>query len=61
MTWLLELLKKMSPQIVEAFKGGLKKLLQELYEKALETPNEWDDWGIKMIAQVFGIELTEPE
>lgn len=61
MTWLLTLLKQMSPQIVDAFKAGLKKLLQELYEKALQTENKWDDWGVEMMAKVFGVELEIPE
>lgn len=61
MAWLLTLLKQMSPQIVEAFKAGLKKLLQELYEKALETDNKWDDWGVEMMAKVFDVELEIPE
>ena len=60
MTWLLKLLKKMSPQIVEAFGEGLQQLLQKLYENALETENEWDDLGVKMIAQVFDVQLEEP-
>jgi len=61
MTWLLTLLKQMSPQMVDAFKAGLKKLLQELYNQALKTDNKWDDWGIEMMAKVFGVELEIPE
>ena len=45
MTWLLKLLEKMSPEIVVAFRELMKKLLQDLYEKALETENTWDEWG----------------
>lgn len=60
MTWLLKLLEAMSPQIVEAFKQGMQKLLQALYEKALKTDNKWDDLGIEMMAKVFGVTLTEP-
>ena len=59
MTWLLKLLEKMSPEIVVAFQGLMKKLLQELYEKALKTENKYDDLGVKMMATVFGIELEE--
>lgn len=61
MTWLLRLLETMSPQIVQAFKEGLRGLLQNLYESALKTDNEWDDLGVKMIAKVFGVDLKEPE
>lgn len=60
MTWLLKLLEQMSPQIVEAFKVGMKNMLQGLYEKALETENKWDDWGVEMMAKVFGVELEIP-
>ena len=57
MTWLLRLLEQMSPQIVEAFKAGLARLLKEVYQKALATDNKWDDWGVEMMAKVFGVEL----
>lgn len=61
MTWLLKLLEKMSPEIVTAFKELMRKLLQDLYEKALKTENKWDDLGVKMMAAVFGVELDEPQ
>lgn len=51
----------MSPQIVEAFKQGMQKLLQGLYEKALTTDNKWDDLGVEMMAKVFDVELQEPD
>ena len=56
MTWLFRILESMSPVIVSAFKEGLKKLLDDLAEKAAETPNKWDDWGIEMMRKVFGID-----
>jgi len=61
MTWLLKLLEKMSPEIVAAFQEMMRRGLQSLYEKALKTPNGWDDAGVKMMAAVFGIELQEPD
>ena len=61
MTWLLKLLEQMSPQIVAAFQEMMKRGLQSLYEKALETPNKWDDMGVEVIAKVFGVELQEPD
>ena len=61
MTWLLKLLEQMSPQIAAAFAEMMKSGLQSLYVKALETDNKWDDWGVLMIATVFGVELEEPE
>jgi hypothetical protein len=56
MTWLFELLKAMSPTLVEAFKDGLKKLLDELAIKAAETDNKWDDWGVEMIRKVLRVD-----
>lgn len=56
MTWLFELLRQMSPTIVEAFKAGLKKLLNELAEMAAGTENKWDDWGVEMIRKVLKVE-----
>jgi len=61
MTWLRRLLETMSPELVNGFKDGLQQLLQGLYAKALETENEWDDWGVKMMAKVFGIDLVTGE
>ncbi len=60
MTWLYKLLDEMTPGIVVAFKTGMRELLQKLYEAAHKTPNKWDDWGVKMIAKVFDVELVEP-
>lgn len=61
MTWLLKTLIKMSPELVEAFKDGMKTLLNHLNEMAKKTPNEWDDLGVKIIANVFDIELEDGE
>lgn len=55
MTWLFELLKQMSPELVKAFRAGLGKLLDELAEMAKKTPNKWDDWGVEMIRKVLKI------
>ena len=56
MTWLLKLLQQMSPAIVEAFKDGLKKLLDELAAKAAETDNKWDDIFVDVARKVFGVD-----
>lgn len=56
MTWLFVTLKAMSPVLVEAFKDGIKKLLDDLAEKAKETPNKWDDMGVAMIRKVFKVD-----
>ena len=56
MTWLFELLKQMSPTIVVALKEGLRKLLDELAEKAAATENTWDDWGVALIRKVLKVD-----
>jgi hypothetical protein len=56
MTWLFTLLTQMSPTLVEAFKDGLKKLLDELAEKAKATPNKWDDAGVDIIRKVLKVD-----
>lgn len=56
MTWLIVLLKSMSPTIVAAFQEGLKKLLDELAAKAAETENKWDDLGVEVMRKVFRVE-----
>ncbi|RJX35632.1 MAG: hypothetical protein C4525_02980 [Desulfarculus sp.] len=55
-----ELGSKLTPQIAEAGKDMLGAGIQELYEKAKGTANEWDDLGVKALAAVLGVELTEP-
>ncbi len=61
MTWLLRLLEQMSPQIVDEYQKGTSKMLSELYKKALETENKWDDWGVEMIAKILGVEIEKRE
>lgn len=56
MTWLFALLQKMTPDLVAGFKSGLKELLDKLAEKAKETPNEWDDWAIKVIRNTLKVD-----
>lgn len=56
MTWLFTSLKAMSPQLVEAFKSGLKDLLDKLEAMAKETPNKWDDMAVSMMKKVFKVD-----
>lgn len=53
MTWLLKLLEKVSPDIVDSFREGLALLLDKLEEKAKATPNKWDDIFIDMARRVL--------
>lgn len=56
MTWLFKLLEEMSPTLVEAFKDGLKQLLDELARMAEQTPNKWDDRGVAIIRKVLKVD-----
>ena len=56
MTWLFTLLQQMSPVLVEGFKDGLKRLLDDLEAKAKETPNKWDDMGVALIRKTLRID-----
>ena len=56
MTWLFTLLTQMSPILVESFKDGLKKLLDEMAVKAAETENKWDDRGVDLIRKVLKVD-----
>lgn len=55
MQMLENLLKNMSPEIREMF----EKFVQEWFAAALETPNPWDDFGVRLLAALLGIELAE--
>ena len=46
----------MSPILVESFKDGLKKLLDEMAVKAAETENKWDDRGVDLIRKVLKVD-----
>lgn len=56
MTWLFRILKQMSPQIVKALQEGLDELFDKLAEKAKETENKWDDWGVEMMRKILKVE-----
>jgi len=56
MTWLFNLLEAMSPILVQAFKDGLKELLDKLEKMAAETENKWDDRGVAIIRKVLQVD-----
>ena len=56
MTWLFKMLVKMSPEIVDALKVGLKKLCDDLEEKAKKTENKWDDIAVDMLRNTLGVD-----
>ena len=56
MTWLFKMLVKMSPEIVDALKVGLKKLCDDLEEKAKKTENKWDDIAVAMLRNTLGVD-----
>lgn len=48
---LLPIIQAMSPAIIAA----LKEFLTDLYQKALNTPNPWDDFVIGLLLDFLGI------
>lgn len=48
-------LKAMTPEIEKAIEG----FLRTLYVKAKQTPNNFDDMGIEMLADLMDIDLTK--
>lgn len=62
-TWLIALLQKIletileivTPDIMEA----LRKFLLELYQKAKETANPWDDFLLRFLLRILGIPVPD--
>lgn len=48
------LLMVTSPEI----RNVLKIMIQELYRKALASPNPWDDWFVKFLAKLLIVDLV---
>jgi len=42
-------------QMTPVLLDELKEVLINLYKKALATPNPWDDFGIGLLLDIFGI------
>lgn len=59
----LSLIKKIFALILPEVSNHIRQLLEaylkELYKKAIETENVFDDYFVKLLADVLGIKLEE--
>ena len=64
-TWLLNLvlpiLGKLIDLISPAIKAELNNLLTQLYRKAVETPNPWDDMLVGFLLDILAIPRPPPQ
>jgi len=60
-TWVIELLIKilaaLLPLITPSIRKALEEFLLDLYKKALETPNPWDDFLVKFFLRILNIPI----
>jgi len=62
-TWIIELLIKIMASLLPIISPHLRKALEEfltdLYKKASETPNPWDDFLVKFLLRMLLIPIPE--
>jgi hypothetical protein len=60
-TWIIQMLVQIfstiMPLITPSLKGALEEFLLELYTKARETPNPWDDFLVKFLLRMLSISV----
>jgi hypothetical protein len=58
-TWVINLLinalGSILPVLTPMIKDSLSAFLTDLYKKALETPNPWDDFIVKFLLRILSI------
>ena len=58
-TWIINLLinalGSILPVLTPMIKESLSAFLTDLYKKALETPNPWDDFVVKFLLRILSI------
>ena len=58
-TWIINLLinalGSILPVLTPMIKDSLSAFLTDLYKKALETPNPWDDFVVKFLLRILSI------
>ncbi|MCB2188387.1 MAG: hypothetical protein KQJ78_18355 [Deltaproteobacteria bacterium] len=57
MTVLPGMLDKLTPAIKDLLEG----FLRDIYQKALETPNPLDDFAVKLVGSLIGLDVTQPK
>lgn len=62
-TWVVELLIRalgvLMPIVTPSLREALETFLKDLYAKAKETANPWDDFLTKFLMRILGIEFTD--
>jgi len=60
-TWIIDLLIKtlaaILPILTPMIKKALEEFLTDLYKKAVETPNPWDDFVIRFLLRILSIPI----
>lgn len=56
-TMLMQIFSTIMPIITPSLKKALEEFLLELYEKAKETTNPWDDFLLKFLLRILGIPI----
>jgi len=60
-TWiigiLIQIFSTIMPIITPSLKKALEEFLVDLYEKAKETTNPWDDFLLKFLLRMLGIAI----
>lgn len=60
-TWIIQLLVQIFstvlPLITPSLKAALEEFLLELYQKAKETANPWDDFLVKFLLRMLNISV----
>jgi len=56
-----EIFELIMPKVSAEIREALRVFLNELYKKAKETPNFWDDYFIEFLASLLNIPLENPK
>jgi hypothetical protein len=54
-----EIFELIMPRLSENIRQMLSVYLNDLYKKAKETSNFWDDFFVELLADVLGIDLED--
>jgi hypothetical protein len=62
-SFFINLAVKVLGAIIQVISPEIRKLVQDsmqrLYDNAKQTPNPWDDFFVKLIATILGVELKD--
>jgi hypothetical protein len=62
-SFFINLAVKVLGAIIQVISPEIRKLvhdsMQRLYDNAKQTPNPWDDFFVKLLATIVGVELKD--